>query len=234
MKLRQLFPIAAASLLTTGCESSKQPKIFSGTTNSWYSVAASQTPFYRHGPQQGNGPDMQLPRDSIMKVIRPSFGYVKVQLQDGENGYVANEDIRPAPATLVADLDSEGDARRMLTPVLVRRARSIAEVPLSPGAKQKSGGHSFLSLLGIAVDYYMLTARRPFVAAGVASITGVAAGIILLAYGWSTAGLVLIVAGLIGVQLCLVGEYGQRLYQLSQGLPFYKLRETAGRQDDPA
>jgi hypothetical protein len=103
MKLRQLLPIAAASLLTTGCESSKQPKIFSGTTNSWYSVAASQTPFYRHGPQQGNGPDMQLPRDSIMKVIRPSFGYVKVQLQDGENGYVANEDIRPAPATLVAE-----------------------------------------------------------------------------------------------------------------------------------
>ena len=103
MKLRRLLPIAAVSLLTTGCESSKQPKLFSGTTNSWYSVAASQTPFYRHGPQQGNGPDMQLPRDSIMKVIRPSFGYVKVQLQDGENGYVANEDIRPAPATLVAE-----------------------------------------------------------------------------------------------------------------------------------
>ena len=103
MKLRQLLPIAAASLLTTGCQSSNQPRIFSGTTNSWYSVAASQTPFYRHGPQQGNGPDMQLPRDSIMKVIRPSFGYVKVQLPDGENGYVANEDIRPAPATLVAE-----------------------------------------------------------------------------------------------------------------------------------
>jgi hypothetical protein len=77
--------------------------LFSGTTNSWYSVAANQTPFYRHGPQQGNGPDMQLPRDSIMKVIRPSFGYVKVQLQDGENGYVANEDIRPASATLVSE-----------------------------------------------------------------------------------------------------------------------------------
>jgi len=103
MKLRRLLPIAAASLLTTGCASSKQPKLFSGTTNSWYSVAASQTPFYRHGPQQGNGPDMQLPHDSIMKVIRPSFGYVKVQLPDGENGYVANEDIRPAPATLVAE-----------------------------------------------------------------------------------------------------------------------------------
>ncbi len=38
-----------------------------------------------------------------MKVIRPSFGYVKVQLQDGENGYVASEDIRPAGAALVAE-----------------------------------------------------------------------------------------------------------------------------------
>ncbi len=64
---------------------------------------ANQTPFYRYGPQQGNGPDMQLPRDSIMKVIRPSFGYVKVQLQDGEDGYVASEDIRPAGAALVAE-----------------------------------------------------------------------------------------------------------------------------------
>ena len=103
MRLRGILAIAVAVFLTAGCESSNQPKMFSGTTNRWYSVAANQTPFYRHGPQQGNGPDMQLPRDSIMKVIRPSFGYVKVQLQDGENGYVANEDIRPAPATLVAE-----------------------------------------------------------------------------------------------------------------------------------
>ncbi len=103
MKRRDILPVAAASLLMAGCASSNQPKMFSGTTNRWYSVAANQTPFYRHGPQQGNGPDMQLPHDSIMQVIRPSFGYVKVQLQDGENGYVANEDIHPAPATLVAE-----------------------------------------------------------------------------------------------------------------------------------
>ena len=102
MRRRAILLIAAA-FLVAGCESQNQPKIFSGTTNRWYSVAANQTSFYRYGPQQGNGPDMQLPRDSIMKVIRPSFGYVKVQLQDGENGYVANEDIRPAPATLVAE-----------------------------------------------------------------------------------------------------------------------------------
>jgi hypothetical protein len=103
MKLPQLLASAAVSLLTVGCQSANQPKIFSGTTDRWYAVTASQTPFYRYGPQQGNGPDLQLPHDSIMKVIRPSFGYVKVELQDGENGYVANEDIRPAPATLVAE-----------------------------------------------------------------------------------------------------------------------------------
>ena len=86
--------------LFCGCASSFKT---TGTVGDWYSVAANQTPFYRYGPQQGNGPDMQLARDSIMKVIRPSFGYVKVQLQDGENGYVASEDIRPASAELVVE-----------------------------------------------------------------------------------------------------------------------------------
>jgi hypothetical protein len=102
MKARHLLSFAVAGLLAGGCASSGKPKIFSGGTDSWYAVAANQTPFYRYGPQQAKGPDMQLPHDSIMKVIRPSFGYVKVKLQDGESGYVASEDIRLAAATLVA------------------------------------------------------------------------------------------------------------------------------------
>lgn len=103
MKLSQLLPLASAAMLAGGCATSDKPKILSGTTNSWYSVAANETPFYRYGPQQGSGPDKKLSHDDIMKVIRPSFGYVKVELQDGENGYVASEDIRPAVATLVAE-----------------------------------------------------------------------------------------------------------------------------------
>lgn len=102
MKTLNLLPLAAA-LLAAGCATSSQPKIFSGTTDTWYSVAANETPFYHYGPQQGNGPDKKLEHDAIMKVIRPSFGYVKVQLQDGEDGYVASEDIRPAGAALVAE-----------------------------------------------------------------------------------------------------------------------------------
>jgi len=102
MKPRCLVLPALAALLAAGCTSTLKPAL-SGTTGGWYSVASDQTPFYHYGPQQGSGPDKQLPKDSIMKVIRPSFGYVKVQLQDGENGYVASEDIHPAGAALVAE-----------------------------------------------------------------------------------------------------------------------------------
>ncbi len=94
---------ALVALSAAGCASSIKSTALSGTTGGWFSVAATQTPFYRYGPQQGNGPDMQLAHDSLMKVIRPSFGYVKVQLQGGENGYVASEDIRPAADALVAE-----------------------------------------------------------------------------------------------------------------------------------
>jgi len=104
MKTPRLVMPALVGLLAVGCSSSlKTPQVLSGTTGRWYSVAANQTPFYRYGPQQASGPDQQLPHDAIMKVIRPSFGYVKVQLQDGENGYVASEDIAPAAAALVAE-----------------------------------------------------------------------------------------------------------------------------------
>ncbi len=104
MKASSIVPLLAGAALVAGCGGStiKIPTA-SGTTGGWYSVAANQTPFYRYGPQQGSGPDTQLSHDSIMKVIRPSFGYVKVQLQDGESGYVASEDIRPAPSALVAE-----------------------------------------------------------------------------------------------------------------------------------
>ncbi len=103
MKLWWLCVGAAGAGLVAGCASSTKTGVLSGTTDGWYAVASGKTPFYHYGPQQGSGPDMQLPHDAIMKVIRPSFGYVKVQLQDGESGYVASEDIRPAGAALVAE-----------------------------------------------------------------------------------------------------------------------------------
>jgi hypothetical protein len=97
-----LAALCAGGLFLVGCAAEKS-NVLSGTTGGWYSVSVEQTPFYHYGPQQGNGPDEQLPKDSLMKVIRPSFGYVKVQLQNGQDGYVASEDIRPATAALVTE-----------------------------------------------------------------------------------------------------------------------------------
>ena len=95
--------LLALAACAGGCNTAQKIGALSRTTGGWYSVAANQTSFYHYGPQQGNGPDQQLPKDAIMKVIRPSFGYVKVQLQTGESGYVASEDIRLASAALVAE-----------------------------------------------------------------------------------------------------------------------------------
>ena len=103
IKNRIAGPLLALATLLAGCATVHKISDLSGTIGDWYCVTAAQTPFYHYGPQQGNGPDQQLPKDSIMKVIRPSFGYVKVRLQTGTDGYVASEDIRRAPAALVAE-----------------------------------------------------------------------------------------------------------------------------------
>lgn len=71
-----------------------------------FAVVTDTTSFYRYGPQQSNGPDQALPKDTLMTLIRPSFGYSKVQLANGgSEGYVASEDIKPAPPTLLASLN---------------------------------------------------------------------------------------------------------------------------------
>ena len=72
-----------------------------------FAVATEETSFYRYGPQQGNGADELLPKDTLMTLIRPSFGYCKVQLLTGnKQGYVASEDISPARPTLLAALNA--------------------------------------------------------------------------------------------------------------------------------
>lgn len=69
-----------------------------------YSVKAVRAPFYRYGPQQANGPDQRLPRNTVLTVVSVSFGYSKVQLESGEQGYVASEDIQQAPPDIAGSL----------------------------------------------------------------------------------------------------------------------------------
>jgi hypothetical protein len=68
-----------------------------------YVVSAESAAFFRHGPQAGREPDKTLSKDTVVKLIRPSFGYSKVELAStGETGYVASEEIRPASSALLA------------------------------------------------------------------------------------------------------------------------------------
>jgi hypothetical protein len=102
MPTRLVALCLVAGFCAGGC-SLTEKNILSGSGGTqFYAVTTEKAPFYKFGPQQGNGPDMQLPRNTLMTLIRPSFGYCKVHLTNGEEGYVANEDIKVAPAELVA------------------------------------------------------------------------------------------------------------------------------------
>ena len=103
---RKTFLLLSTSIATTvvlaGCAESNPNQATAASGGRFYAVTTDSAPFYRYGPQQGNGPDMKLQKDRLMTLIRPSFGYCKVKLTTGEEGYVASDDIRPAPPALVA------------------------------------------------------------------------------------------------------------------------------------
>ncbi len=89
----------------TACASSKN-SVKTASSGKVFAVTAEKTAFFRYGPQQGNGPDESLAKNTLMTLIRPSFGYCKVHLvATSQEGYVASEDIQPASATLIAALN---------------------------------------------------------------------------------------------------------------------------------
>jgi hypothetical protein len=96
----------AASLLAILCPGCKSANKAHGTTargGKFFAVTADSAAFFHHGPQEGRPPDKTLPKDTIVRLIRPSFGYSKIQLvASGEQGYVSSEEIKPASAPLVA------------------------------------------------------------------------------------------------------------------------------------
>ncbi len=87
----------------TGCKSADKPAQSSTKATRLFAVSVDSAAFFRHGPQAGRDPDLRLPRDTAVKLIRPSFGYSKIQIvESGLQGYVASEEIRPASSALLA------------------------------------------------------------------------------------------------------------------------------------
>jgi hypothetical protein len=103
----KLLVLALTAILAlSGCALTHRNILHASDGEKFYAVTAAQAPFYKFGPQQGGGPDQMLPRDTLMVLIRPSFGYSKVHLTNGQEGYVASEDIKLAPPALVAAVNA--------------------------------------------------------------------------------------------------------------------------------
>ena len=98
--LAVLFAGCSATTKTT--QSSKPPTKRDGKV---FVVSVDSAAFFRHGPQAGRDPDKKLTRETVVTLIRPSFGYSKVEIAaTGEQGYISSEEIRPASSNLIASV----------------------------------------------------------------------------------------------------------------------------------
>ena len=110
---RATIGFAILFVLFSGCTNSPRTALHSATAARLFAVTVDSAAFFRHGPQQGRDPDLKLPKDTIVKIIRPSFGFTKIQLvASGLQGYVASEEIGPAPVTLLAAAEPPPAIRR--------------------------------------------------------------------------------------------------------------------------
>jgi hypothetical protein len=102
-----LLPAAAfLAICFAGCSSTKKNPPVTATAKrdaKLFIVSVESAAFFSRGPQTGREPDKTLSKETVVKLIRPSFGYSKVEVvATGEQGYVASEEIRPASSALIA------------------------------------------------------------------------------------------------------------------------------------
>jgi hypothetical protein len=108
----RFLPAAALlAIFISGCSSSNKPAVTTTTTSKrdgkLFAVSVESAPFFRHGPRAGVDPDKTLARETLVKLIRPSFGYSKVEVvATGEQGYVSSEELRPASSALLASVSA--------------------------------------------------------------------------------------------------------------------------------
>ena len=90
MRTRVGAGLLAASLLA-GCAHELAPP------GSRFLVSAQSSQFFKYGPAQSFGADFVLPKGQRVIMLQRSFGFSKVMTEDGITGWVASEELAPAP-----------------------------------------------------------------------------------------------------------------------------------------
>jgi hypothetical protein len=112
VNLSRLLPVSALlALIFGGCSgTTKTAQTTTAPAKSeakLYVVSVDSAGFFRHGPQTGRDPDKNLSKETVVKLIRPSFGFSKVEIAaTGEQGYVSSEEIRPTSSNLIASVSA--------------------------------------------------------------------------------------------------------------------------------
>jgi hypothetical protein len=112
VNLSRLLPVLALlGLMFAGCSGSTKTTQTAATPEKreakFFVVSVESAGFFHHGPQAGRDPDKKLSKETVVKLIRPSFGYSKVEIAaTGEQGYISSEEIRPASSNLIASVSA--------------------------------------------------------------------------------------------------------------------------------
>ena len=91
-----LIALPLCAILLAGCTAPAGPGLHAGDS---YIVNTQRTLFYLFGPAQAGGPDFALNHGERLTMLSKEYGYSHVAVQGtGQSGYVATEDLVPAPA----------------------------------------------------------------------------------------------------------------------------------------
>lgn len=96
--------LATLVLLNGGCENLPQTP---ASNSDQYMVIGTHTAFYRYGPAQALGADFVLKKGQRITLLKRDFGFCQIQTTDGQRGYVASDEIIPAPPQAPGDRHRE-------------------------------------------------------------------------------------------------------------------------------
>lgn len=93
MRAFHLWLMALAVCGLAGCAATK---IAAEPGTKWM-VNVSRSPIYRYGPAQSFGADFNLTKGMVVTMLKREYGYSHVMTEEGQSGFVATEDLIPAP-----------------------------------------------------------------------------------------------------------------------------------------